>query len=102
MAKINDGGAAFPSEQPHILIPGDMPEEWRSKIAQIAYQSKGMTLRQWYAGMALQGFCANPVLTAAMAEVTKDPSVAIEALTKMAETAAEIMLSHPEPEDKRA
>lgn len=43
MSKINDGGVAFPCE-------------WDTQL--------GMTLRDWFAGKALQGFCANPAVFA--------------------------------------
>ena len=40
MSEIDDGGLAFPVSQDTAHFPG-------------------MTLRQWYAGMALQGLLAN-------------------------------------------
>ncbi len=56
--EIKDGGAAFPSDQPQILVPHDLPREWVEKIHQIAGQTKGMTLRDWFAGQALTGLCS--------------------------------------------
>lgn len=41
---INDGGAAFPQI---------------SELGDIAVTSPGMTLRDWFAGQALAGICAN-------------------------------------------
>lgn len=46
---INDGGSAFPSEQG--LLPNGTSNQ--------TYNS-GMSLRDWFAGMALQGTAANP------------------------------------------
>ena len=37
--------------------------------------SPGMTLRQWYIGQALQGFCANPDLTQNKAELIGELSI---------------------------
>ncbi len=57
--KIEDGGSAFPSDQPRILVPNDLPKEWVEKIVQIADQTKGMTLRDYFAAAALTGILAN-------------------------------------------
>ena len=46
--KIDDGGTAFPLVIPE---PG------------FQYHEAGMSLRDWFAGMALQGFCSNGVDT---------------------------------------
>jgi len=43
-----DGGPAFPGEQGHIP-EGTWNQTWEP----------GMTIRQWYKGMAMQGLCAN-------------------------------------------
>ena len=46
MNDTNDGGPAFPRPGvPHISSP-----------------EKGMSLRDWFAGMALQGMMANPAI----------------------------------------
>ena len=50
---MNTGGPAFPVPDSHHAN------------GQVQYGTNGMTLRQWYAGMALQGLCANPELTSA-------------------------------------
>ena len=42
MAKVNDGGQAFP-------VPG-FPSEWNEP-------THGLTKREWFAGKALQGMC---------------------------------------------
>lgn len=44
---VNDGGPAFPTE-PVIIRNGEIVERG----------SSGMTLRQWYAGMVVQGLLA--------------------------------------------
>lgn len=46
MSDKNDGGPAFPINHPHCPDP-----------------STGMTLRQWYAGMAMQGVIASGTVT---------------------------------------
>ena len=52
MSEINAGGSAFPNpclaDEAYAAQPGDY----------------GMTLRDWYAGKALSGFCANPAIFA--------------------------------------
>ena len=49
MSAKPNGGPAFPRPAGKNGYP------------QLGYEdgNRGMTLRQWYAGMALQGFCAN-------------------------------------------
>jgi len=49
--KVDDGGPAFPSEQGHI--PNGT---WNQTY------DPGMSLRDWFAGQALMGACANPEL----------------------------------------
>lgn len=44
-SKIDDGGQAFP-------VPADDKAGWHSQ--------EGMSLRDWFAGLAMQGFCAHP------------------------------------------
>lgn len=46
---VNDGGPAFPVAENH-RVAADLP--WTG----------GMTLRDWFAGQALAGYCANPVI----------------------------------------
>lgn len=48
MSEIEDGGPAFPSEQ------GETSKGWNQ-----TYEA-GLTKREWFAGMALQGLLANP------------------------------------------
>ena len=48
---MNDGGPAFPFKTEHIYNDGD-------SIDTIDYSNPGMSLRDWFAGMALQsGLC---------------------------------------------
>ena len=49
MSAPNDGGSAFPHPGYHGID---------GKFVDVPHQ--GMTLRDWFAGLALQGFCANP------------------------------------------
>jgi hypothetical protein len=44
MSEINDGGPAFPQ--------AEVDQSWP--------QAPGMSLRDWFAGQALAGLCANP------------------------------------------
>ena len=57
--KINDGGPAFPRPAGHSGTPGRQNNE-----------QDGMTLRDWFAGMVLQGLCAHQ--TFPLAEVSTD------------------------------
>lgn len=59
MSDIDNGGPAFPHDHPTILVPSDMPQEWKDKMRQIAGQVEGLSKREWFAGMAMQGMLAN-------------------------------------------
>lgn len=48
---MNDGGPAFPRP----AFTGESPED--GEIIE-SHSQQGMSLRDWFAGMALQGFCA--------------------------------------------
>ena len=50
MSAPNDGGSAFPHPGYHGID---------GKFVDVPHQ--GMTLRDWFAGQALAGFCANSV-----------------------------------------
>jgi hypothetical protein len=50
MSAPNDGGSAFPHPGYHGVD---------GKFVDVPHV--GMTLRDWFAGQALAGFCANPV-----------------------------------------
>jgi hypothetical protein len=50
MVDKNTGGAAFPS-QPIMKMPHGV---------ELTVEQGGMTLRDYFAAKALQGFCANP------------------------------------------
>lgn len=62
-AEINDGGSAFPILPP-ICSDGHPP-------AGYPYPDPGMTLRDWFAGKALQGMMSNPVLLKSNGEFRK-------------------------------
>ncbi|MBK8871585.1 MAG: hypothetical protein IPN19_11235 [Elusimicrobia bacterium] len=51
MSEIDSGGPAFPSEQ------GETSKGWNQ-----TYES-GMSMREWFAGMALKGYLSNPSTT---------------------------------------
>jgi hypothetical protein len=58
MSAPKDGGSAFPTMKP-------------------AYQlQSGMTLRDWFAGMALQGVCGSPEMLASYSERGGEKSIA--------------------------
>ena len=44
---MKDGGPAFP-------VPAELCQDLTVQ------EQRGMTLRDWFAGMAMQGFCSNP------------------------------------------
>lgn len=50
--KIDDGGPAFPQSYPPELLIEALTEE---QIKTLALASSGMSLRDWFAGIALQG-----------------------------------------------
>lgn len=58
MARINDGGPAFPRTGywPDTSTAGG--EDMHACIASITEAEKGMSLRDWFAGQALVGFQA--------------------------------------------
>lgn len=84
--KKDNSGSAFPRPYSKMTDP-DLPidEFMKEQLAQ-----KGMSLREWYAGMALQGLLSNTVLIASMGQVTKD------AFSKWAFMYADAMLEEGE------
>lgn len=52
--KINDGGPAFPQVGTNGAAFDRNNDQYYSDV----YSAGGMTLRQWYAGMALQGIAS--------------------------------------------
>ncbi|MBB3980130.1 hypothetical protein GGQ64_005377 [Rhizobium azooxidifex] len=59
--KIKDGGPAFPAEyfDPAVFADLRATEGMHSAKALATGVSKGMSLRDWFAGQALAGFMAN-------------------------------------------
>ena len=51
------GGPAFPRKGVRVLIPKELEDN--PYVEKIEYFEDGMTLRDWMAGMALQGITAN-------------------------------------------
>lgn len=76
--KINDGGPAFPVTERQEL--------WMEKWG-------GLTKREWFAGMALQGIMGNSVLQGAFA-TAESHDKAFSGMAKMAYSLADAML-HP-------
>lgn len=37
------------------FVPKDLPKEWRDKVLELATSAKGLTKREWYAGLAMNG-----------------------------------------------
>ena len=72
MSEVNHGGQAFPGEQ------GYTPQGWNQ-----TYES-GMTLRQWYAGQAINALMLTQV------ESAKRGNVAENAIKELVENAFEI------------
>ena len=54
MSRLNDGGAAFPT--PEII-------EERVGGVRVHHAHKGMSLRDWFAGMAMQGIISSIYFT---------------------------------------
>lgn len=71
----NDGGPAFP--QPNHIVEHDSQGRVEARNWM---QDSGMTLRDWFAGMALQGLLsANPQCPDAVSEENVDSVIAREA-----------------------
>lgn len=57
---------------------------------------EGMSLRDWFAGMALQGMCANPDITSAMSEKGMKPFEIRESFASSAYAQADEMMEERE------
>ena len=57
MSKRN-GGPAFPSEHESSTFEHFDDSDYIQKLS-VYYRSEGMSLRDWFAGMAMQGFLAH-------------------------------------------
>ena len=85
----SDGGAAFPQSA--------IDNQGRIDYAdQMGFG--GMTLRQWYAGMAMQGILAHPNALGKCAQ--KLGESVYESLAPMAFECADAMIAHEEKERK--
>ena len=56
MSEIDSGGAAFPTDG-------------ESQVATHLWHFSGLTKREWFAGMALQGMLANPSINIAKSDL---------------------------------
>jgi hypothetical protein len=70
--KPNDGGAAFPLLQHYADASG--------AVADVQVTTKGMTLRDWFAGMALKGMCPNPEIGETWESLAADAYDAADAM----------------------
>ena len=80
MDKINDGGPAFPV----------LKTVWNTQ-SQKEYLdcSNGMTLRDYFAGQALMGFCANPNNNCEVYSIVKDSYIISDAMLEAREVTNE-------------
>ena len=82
MSAKPDGGPAFP--RPHSETEG------HKDGVTIGFSQEGMTLRQWYAGMAMMGQCCNDGLAI-------NPAIQ-ELRSRMAFQQADAMIAHEKEE----
>lgn len=82
--KLKEGGPAFPVLAYRQMASGDIGPE------PCIYE--GMTLRDWFAGMALQGAWANPDLSRHMTENKMIPHDVRASIASSAYAQAEVML----------
>lgn len=82
------GGPAFPRT-------GQFDNDvWKSEGGDgiVIDSQNGMTLRDWFAGMALQGMCANPDISKVMADRQMQPSEVRESFALCAYAQADAMI----------
>lgn len=84
---IDDGGPAFPVP-PGIWtqLPGDSGSEWSAP-------ERGMSLREWYAGLALQGIIACPGTSIGADGKPMSASVFREAASRAARLYADALIA---------
>jgi len=75
--------------------PAFPTERW-DITSQANYTEHGMTLRQWYAGMAMQGMCANSDISKSMDRVGLEPKEARESIVESAFKTADLMIAEGE------
>lgn len=97
-----DGGPAFPCGDADVFINRKLEEEYGPSIFGFVRvtrrEATGMTLRQWYAGMAMQGMLANARILETLMEEKLAPSVMIDRTTKTSYLFADAMLAFEEKE----
>lgn len=75
----NDGGPAFPGNQAKVIIPDHLIKE-----AQVIQSPmNGMSLRDYYAGQAMQGMLASPKVD--ILEAITEPEYAAKVSYKIAD-----------------
>jgi len=88
MAKKKDGGLFFPSKRFELVTQFD------GKLAPREVDHSGVTLRQWYAGMALSGWMARSDFT-----IDNDKSFPGEKRAGVCFMMADAMIAFEEKED---
>lgn len=87
--RIDTGGAAFPQ-----MVEHEQFFEELGSHKKVILPNGGMTLRQWFAGMALMGMTANPDLSKAATEkFGLTPSETRKAYAKSAYLQADDMIA---------
>lgn len=64
------------SDTTNVPIPPDPYALWKQLNRPTLGLSDGMTLRDWFAGMALNGALANPMIKGARPELTMEETLA--------------------------
>jgi hypothetical protein len=91
---IDDGGPAFPQMVEH--------EQWFEEVAaykKVILPSGGMSKRDYFAGLALQGFFAGcPWTPGDLPDMTDEDKASLEHVTKLCYVAADAMIAQGKKE----
>jgi len=63
MTELKDGGPAFP-----------MPSGQEPRVDQVTHYNEGMSLRDWFAGLAMQGMLSNSEVGARGVSISGNPT----------------------------
>jgi len=69
---MNADEPAFPSLASQVFYPKDMPKEWVDKLAQIDCERKGISKRELFSAMAMQGILASRATNSAQYKMDKE------------------------------
>lgn len=58
--KIDDGGPVFPCKETMLGVPSDAPESVKLWLREFKIPKAGLTKREYFAGLAMQGILSNP------------------------------------------